>query len=907
MRKMVKMLCLCMLNCAVALSVSAGDWQRTAMTYAPDRGYENAAAHYVEKWGWKDAAGEIIQYYPKYFTPGGMLEMTFIYRGKERKLPPLELSVDGVRQQEVMDQPGRNVVWYRITPLSPLPGAVVRVMARFRAHPDKPVALQLNSGTQKVWEEVVDLRKLPRSRLLRMTMDDSMKQLNIFVRHSAGAKLGKVLFDGMDLSANVSAGSVYGNILPLKLTLPMPLAKGSHHTLIFEYGSVVSSYGFQAHRNNFGCAIYGGPHPENMKWHNFDIYFDHGSTQISRIMANYRNGIESVFMIKGAYHQYRELPGILGDYLTDEPDVGDFMHYKSINPPYLRLGMNAPKLNKKVQDKNQQAQSLLNISTINGTFKPGEYYNYARITDVVAMDPYSVSAGRSVMEVYDLGKVVHAANEPGIFWTLIGCYAYKKAHWKRFPNDDEMLFMVRSAVAAGTQSIGYWMYVNGSLTYGPVANPGLWRTMGRINGELKNAAHLLRKSCPAEVPVKVPDGVAAHLLRTIDDEATLIMLINTGCVSDASGITIPPVKKFRLETVLPPGCPAVEVFRMTPDGPEKCKFTTTSDGKTAFEIDMTHSAFFVIPHHRNAADKIIDIWKKKILPNNLMAEKIFRGRTVAAESDLKDYPALVDSRLIAPAKECGGREETLNGAWVDHFQGQSYRRAGEEKMEISWQLPPEAGDIYLQYSSEEQPVISLVKSDGVREDMILPPARRTGIKIAHDGKAQRMTLALTSGVSGRSLFFVPRALADKKMKFHRSADVKILGDEPVSPEKAAALTDGNLVKGPRWSNSKNRLKKHQPVIRLDFPEAVKLKNVIVCGWNNRTYGINRLYGKVTFADGSSVTLPDRKSFTGGNGIWYRKYIFWWDLPDKAVKNVEIIPSPANFLWIDIGEIICVER
>ena len=103
---------------------------------------------------------------------GGMLEMTFIYRGKERKLPPLELSVDGVRQQEVMDQPGRNVVWYRITPLSPLPGAVVRVMARFRAHPDKPVALQLNSGTQKVWEEVVDLRKLPRSRLLRMTMDD---------------------------------------------------------------------------------------------------------------------------------------------------------------------------------------------------------------------------------------------------------------------------------------------------------------------------------------------------------------------------------------------------------------------------------------------------------------------------------------------------------------------------------------------------------------------------------------------------------------------------------------------------------------------------------------------------------------------------------------------------------------
>ena len=645
-----------------------------------------------------------------------------------------------------------------------------------------------------------------------------------------------------------------------------------------------------------------------MKWHHFDLLWDHGSTPVERILWNYRHGISSIFMLNGDYERYRDVPGVLADYLTDEPDVGDFMHYPKINPAYLRLGSNAPALNEMVARKNAGAQSLLNLSTIDGTFKPGEYYNYARITDVVVMDPYAVSAGRKVTEVYDLGNVVRAANEPGIFWSLIGCYAYKKAHWKRFPNRDELHFMVRSAVAAGTQTVGYWMYPDGTLTYGPISSPETWRTMGLVNGELKTAAHLLCKSCPAEIAMKLPAGTDARLLRTVDDEASLLFFINTGCVSDAKGITIPPVGTFRAELPLPAGVTAAAVCRMTLDGPRRVPDFSVADGKVSFDVEgMTHSAFYVIAHHAAAAEKLEKIWETEVKPNHLMAEKLFRGKILAPQADLREWLVLTDSRMIAPEAETGGALETVNGAFLDYFQGQSYRRAGEKPMTIRWSLPAEAGDLYLPYSSEEMVRVELSGAGNAREELILEPSRRCVVKIACDGTKKTMKLTLRDGVSGRALFFVPRKAADAPRKIVRDGKPFISGDEPYSKEKAEALCDGNFIKGPRWSNSRNRLAKITPVIGCDFDVPRKLTHLLLCGWNNRSYGMKSVSGKVTFADGSVMELPERRGFTGGSGIWYRKYIFWWELPDKAVKRIELSLAPAPFLWIDAGEIVCLAR
>ncbi|MBE6388670.1 MAG: hypothetical protein E7043_00680 [Lentisphaerae bacterium] len=885
------------------------DWRVAAMTYAPDYGYKGAAEkHYFEAWGWRNEKGEPIQFYPEYFTEGGMFEISFIYCGKNQKLPPLELLLDGVAQSEVMKQAGRNVVWYRISPASPRPGQVVHLMIRFRRHPEKAVKLQLAAEGKILYESCVDVRKQPRSPLVRLTMDDSMRQLNFWVKNPGGAAVEKVLFDGIDFSDRISAGETFGGITPVVLQLPEALIKGTHHTLIFECGGVNSGYRFQAHPNKFYFAIYSGPHPENMKWHHFDVIWSHGTIPVNEVVNYFRHGIGSIFMIKGDYEHYRNVPGVIADYLTDEPDVGDYLRFTNINPPWLRLGSNAPGLNKTVRNKNEKAQSLLNLSTINGTFKPGEYYNYARITDIVVMDPYAVSAGRKVSEVYDLGNVVRAANEPGSFWTLIGCYAYKNAHWKRFPNREELHYMARGAVAAGTQSLGYWMYVNGSLTYGPVSSPETWYSMGLVNGELKNAAHLLRKSYQVGHSIKLPAGVSAHLLRTIDDEATMLMLINTGCVSDAKGITIPSPGKFRIETALPPGKKAAAVYRMSLNGPVKLDKISASDAKVAFEVDeMTHSAFYIIPHSAAAAEKIENIWNTQIKPNNIMAEKLYNGKKNAAVIDLKDYLPLINSRMIAPETENGGTPESMNGAFLEHFQGQTYRRAGMDGMTIQWNLPAEAGDLFIQYSSKEMCSIELISGDNSITELMLEPVRRTAIRIRHDGKNAVMKLNLRAGVAGRSLYFVPREKAESPLKINRKWSAVITGDEPCSKEKAEALSDGNFVKGPRWSNSRNRLGKIRPMITLNFPEAQKLKNLVMCGWNNQTYGLKAVGGTVFFADGSSMKLQDRQGFTGGRGIWYRKYIFWWSLPDKAVSKVEFVLTPNIFSWIDIGEIICISR
>ena len=190
--------------------------------------------------------------------------------------------------------------------------------------------------------------------------------------------------------------------------------------------------------------------------------------------------------------------------------------------------------------------------------------------------------------------------------------------------------------------------------------------------------------------------------------------------------------------------------------------------------------------------------------------------------------------------------------------------------------------------------------------MLLSPSVRRICRMDHDGTPGELTLRLPGGTVGEKLFFVRKA--DRKTaEFRRAAlTCAVDGDDPFSKEKAEALSDGDLLKGPRWSNSKDRLRTKEILLTAVPRESASFRHLIVCGHYNSMYALREIGGIVHFTDGTSLVLPSRPGFTGvGKG--YRKYVFFWELPDKPVAKIVLRPMSQHHLWLFIGEIIAIER
>jgi hypothetical protein len=192
-----------------------------------------------------------------------------------------------------------------------------------------------------------------------------------------------------------------------------------------------------------------------------------------------------------------------------------------------------------------------------------------------------------------------------------------------------MRYMALGAIATGTQTLGYWMYLNGSVHQGPATAPDVWYSMGQVNSEIKLIAHLLQKSYPVDkLALKTPENVAAEVLRTLDDEATILVLLNKGCVSDEKGVNVPAVKDFTFDLPLPPETKAEKVFKLSAKGPVEVKDFRTSGKKVTLSIkNFAEGDIYVVAHDKATFAAISKLYREEILPANKKALEFLNSRT----------------------------------------------------------------------------------------------------------------------------------------------------------------------------------------------------------------------------------------------------------------------------------------
>lgn len=629
--KLLGVAAMCFINAddALAAPPRTAKLELYTATYRIDSHYAgDAEKHYYEGWAWRDAEGKPIQFWPKYFQEGGLLELYFVNTGKGIA-KDMELYIDGQNASDLMKVKPRDILWYRLKPASIQPAQVLQIMARFKVHPGKPVKLQIKSEGKILFTKSVDVKKCTSEGLIaRVNLDKNMQDLRLWIQSDDHKNIKNIMFDGMDFSDCMTVAKSYGGYVPVKLSLPAPLKNGTEHTVFVQNGDARSAVRFRAFPNEFNFAIYEGPKADNMKMHHFNLSWHHRSPGEKEVITRWKDGIKVIAPYHGVFPQFRNTVNIFANYMPDEPDGRDFIHNKHINPAWKRLGLDSHVINLLTEKQRETEQSTLNINVVDGCFKPAEYFTYGRMADILAMDQYAVSAGRKVTEVYDTGKVVRYATEPYTFWTLLGCYRYVDRFWQRFPNPQEMRYMALGAVAIGTQTLGYWMYLNGTVHQGPATAPEVWYSMGQVNSEIKLIAHLLQKSYPVDkLTLKAPDGVAAEVLRTLDDEATVLVLLNKNCVSDKNGFNVPQIKDFTFELPLPPGTKAEHVFKLSADGPKDIRDFKLNGRKVKIPVKNFNAGdIYVIAHDPSAYSRIVKLYQEEIRPANRKAFEFMKVR-----------------------------------------------------------------------------------------------------------------------------------------------------------------------------------------------------------------------------------------------------------------------------------------
>ena len=617
----------------VSVALCSADWVELSRVQRPYQ--ETELKEWGKDWNVQTEKGTMLTSWAQNITwwkDFGSLYETYIRYQGTGDIALDKLLINGKDAATLTGHQGK-VIWYRLFPKHVKKGDIVTVLIQFRQQPVAPFQLALTSGSKELVTQTVDLKTVQKTDLIsRVAMAEDMKSIYIWLKtKQKSITLKNVFLNGRNVTGLIKTRPLYADTLPILLPLKKTLQNGSRHTIHLEHSAGKCSITFRAFPGKFNFAIYQGPDGRNLKIHNYDIFWSHRRMEPDQVRKYHAEGIQAISPFYLKSEKYQNMPGIFADYLPDEPDIRDIQKYKHIKWMGQRLGMEAPVMAKLAEEQVRNTPHFVSVIVVGKSNRPGNFFAYRRISDLFATDYYCISSDIQPLLCYPSARIVRIANEPLTSWFIAGCFSRPtSSKWKRFPTQSELRYMTLSAIAGGAQSMAFWMYPDGNGTKGPASNPALWNSMGLVNGEFKAAAHLLAKTYPVNnAVINVPETLIAQVLRTVDDSATLVVLLNKNARSDARGLTVPGIPQFHAALTLPAGCNVKSISRLTINGPQKLTGFEQKNGKLHFPVNaLQEGAIYILAHKPGIIETIAEKYKNVILPNNQEAKKILNAKLV---------------------------------------------------------------------------------------------------------------------------------------------------------------------------------------------------------------------------------------------------------------------------------------
>jgi hypothetical protein len=612
-----------------ALGAITADVQILGTTFEADRPFPQFMHVWSEGWAIRGPDGEPLRHARENMPLGAYVHVSLRNNGEaplvlddvqfegvslQRAIAFSQQTVSGLhpasvhfselnaREKRRLERAGEPV-WWKADPSVVAAQSCAEVVIRLRR---MPAVSDLTIGLPGAHESKVTIHvDSAEARFASVSFSPDFESITAYVQRSGGAPPVRILLDGQDITSRTDVHFDPAlDMAVLSIMPPESLPAGSFHVFEARYADgKVARAGLRAFAGDFvygmwGYTKEGGETPRqradyflsDMRRHHINaLMFSIGKDVMEYLETD--EGV--VYRREQGLKVMATSPGSGPDplclFLTDEPDAHDYA-VKDLEH-HQRLGALGQSLVRRSGQWRAAGPAVPHLLNVDNTYKPENWYMYARIADVYCADPYYQEQQRIVWNqrpvwawaftkpTYVLGvtTICQWACAPRPLHIILNCVRHDVADSPfRFATPAEKRLEVFYALAAGAKAFSYWWYTPYGEFHGcgssDPAGVALWREIGLLGALARTAGPLLVQSCPAELAVKAPPRLMVRTLLAGRD-AVLVLVMNEQVASDRQGTVVVPVEKPRLSVTVPAWLKPGDAFEISEHGVSDVSWT----------------------------------------------------------------------------------------------------------------------------------------------------------------------------------------------------------------------------------------------------------------------------------------------------------------------------------------------
>ncbi len=515
-------------------------------------------------------------------------------------------------------------VWWKADPASVPPDGFAEITLRLRRNV-RTNAIQLAVlATNVICPVVVSTNPTPS--FAGISFSPSLDGIYCYLQNSPapGVTPVKIFLDDTDVTPQTTAAADSGvNIIPLVIRPAHPLAKASFHCFraVYADGSVAIT-GLRTWSDELVYGMWGYSTVGKTAQEKVDYYLgDLKSHNVNAVMESYGGDVAKFLSGEtGVEHSrttgiraMRKNPGKIINplcyFLYDEPDAHDSAA-RDLEPNQRlgALGRDLVRHSNELRTQDPQPPQLLNLDN---TYKPENWYMYARLPDICCADPYFQEQQRIVWNskpsraaafvkpTYVLGvaTICNSACAPKPSHFILNSVRHdSKDGGFRFATPAEKTVELFYALGAGAKGFSYWWYTPTGEFYGCGAKDeaavALWHQIGLLGAQIRTAGPVITRSCPAQVPVETKAKLWTRTLLSGTNTLVLIA-VNDNIACDRLGTVVVPLPQT-VVCITPPGwLKADDIFEITPQGLTPVTWEKSA-GKIILNLGQTDVARMIV-------------------------------------------------------------------------------------------------------------------------------------------------------------------------------------------------------------------------------------------------------------------------------------------------------------------------
>lgn len=456
------------------------------------------------RYPWSEYALGLVDF-DKTDQRSGLLKV-HVYNGSTAPVPVEAEALNGTALESLRTSDKHGVIWWRTWPNPVPPRGYAEISVRLRYSLEADARLSLRAGAQVL--EVAVPKTPPPYRIETVGWTGSGRRVTIVAQRlpgdaataSADLRLKKVFLDGRDVTdrSQLLAPEFFQGLCPIVVRLDQELQPGSFHTYKLETddGTAVACT-LRSLDEFLRLGMYGaGDLADNVR---------RGITEASHFHTQTRAQLDEYlrFGVRNAFHigetpaaDVVGHPAVHAYLLHDEPDVWDA---GSPWPEPLRIGFHGPDIVAATHRCAATDPVKPVMSTLDLTYKPGNYYVYAQIPDIVSPDCYPLTHAQPLRWVREVTEACRLAAGPRRVEIIPQVNWEDRApdmKFRRPPFPAEVWIQYLYGLGAGARGFsGYEWYDEGNH-HGAKGYPGVMEAVGQTFRRFQLVAPLILQAHP---------------------------------------------------------------------------------------------------------------------------------------------------------------------------------------------------------------------------------------------------------------------------------------------------------------------------------------------------------------------------------------------------------------------------